>query len=176
MRSGANLQKVREFMQELGRRVESPGRVYFTGGATAVLLGWRDTTMDIDLKADPEPIGFFEALPSLKNRIDINIELASPDNFVPELPAWRERSRFIETQGRMEFYHYDFYGQALSKIERWHDRDLGDVSRMVSDGLVGREKLWELFCAVEANLIRYPAIDPEKLRNRVKRLVSAGPV
>lgn len=115
MREATNADKVRRLMRELGRAVQSPGRVYFTGGATAVLLGWRDTTLDIDLKPDPEPIGFFEALPKLKNEIDINIELAAPDDFVPALPEWKERSQFIAKEGSLEFYHYDFYGQALSK-------------------------------------------------------------
>ena len=170
MRASTNADKVRQLMRELGRTVASPGRVYFTGGVTAVLLGWRDTTLDIDLKADPEPFGFFEALPKLKDKIDINIELASPDDFVPALPGWRERSKPIEIAGKLEFFHYDFYGQALSKIERFYERDEGDVRRMLDEELVQKEKLWELFCAVEPKLIRYPAIDPEKLRARVQRI------
>jgi hypothetical protein len=157
-------------MRELGRAVQSPGRVYFTGGASAVLLGWRESTLDIDLKPDPEPVGFFEALPQLKNAIDINIELASPDDFVPALPGWKERSRFIGKEGSLEFYHYDFYGQALSKIERWYARDQKDVGRMLNDGLVERDTLWELFCAIEPKLIRYPAIQADKLRARVKAI------
>jgi hypothetical protein len=31
------------------------GRIYLTGGATALLYGWRSTTIDVDLKANPEP-------------------------------------------------------------------------------------------------------------------------
>lgn len=170
MRGSTDAEKVRRLMRELGRAVGSPGRVYFTGGASAVLLGWRESTLDIDLKPDPEPVGFFEALPKLKNAIDINIELASPDDFVPALPGWKERSKFIEKEGNLEFYHYDFYGQALSKIERWHARDQGDVARMFTDDLIQRNNLWELFCAVEAKLIRYPAIQPLKLRERVSEL------
>lgn len=38
-------------MQCLGQAVTSEGRVYFTGGVSAVLLGWRETTIDVDLKA-----------------------------------------------------------------------------------------------------------------------------
>jgi hypothetical protein len=167
MRASTNAGKVRRLMRELGRVVRSPGRVYFTGGASAVLLGWRETTLDIDLKPDPEPLGFFEALPKLKNAIDINIELASPDDFVPALPGWKERSVFIEREGGLEFYHYDFYGQALSKVERWHVRDQSDVARMLGDGLVERKTLWELFCAIESKLIRYPAVHAPKLRARV---------
>lgn len=167
MRGATNVEKVRRLMSDLGRAVRSPGRVYFTGGASAVLLGWRDTTLDIDLKPDPEPIGFFEALPRLKNEIDINIELASPDDFVPPLPGWKERSILIATEGSLEFLHYDFYGQALSKIERWHKRDQADVGRMLQDKLVRTDTLWDLFSAIESQLIRYPAIQPPKLRARM---------
>jgi hypothetical protein len=161
-------------MRELGRAVLSPGRIYFTGGVTAVLLGWRESTMDVDLKADPEPDGFFDTLPKLKDKIDINIELAAPDDFVPALPEWRERSMYIETHGQVEFFHYDFYGQALSKIERLHERDEIDITRMLSDRLVEPAKLWELFSAVETKLIRYPAIDPQRLRIRLKKIADEG--
>ena len=78
MRAETSVNKINRFMAELGKAVCSPGRIYFTGGVSAVLLGWRDTTLDVDLKADPEPQGFFEALPALKDAIDINIELAAP--------------------------------------------------------------------------------------------------
>lgn len=43
---------------------------------------------------------------------------------------------------------------------------------MSATGLVQREKLWELFQAIEANLIRYPAIDAAGLRQRVNNIVS----
>jgi hypothetical protein len=172
MRAETSVNKINRFMAELGKAVRSPGRVYFTGGVTAVLLGWRETTLDVDLKADPEPQGFFEALPGLKEVLDINIELAAPDDFIPELPGWRERSQNITTHGSLSFYHYDFYSQALSKIERFHARDQRDVQQMLSAGLVQREKLLELFQAVEAKLIRYPAIDAPGLRQRVNTIVS----
>jgi hypothetical protein len=154
-------------MSELGKAVRSAGRVYFTGGVSAVLLGWRQMTIDVDLKAEPEPIGFFECLPLLKDRLNLNIELASPDQFVPALPGWQDRSRFIAQHGPLTFCHYDFYGQALSKIERDHPRDRNDVACMFRDGLVERERLRDLFLAVESQLIRYPAIDAPTLRQRV---------
>ena len=34
-------------MSELGKAVRSAGRVYFTGGVSAVLLGWREMLMDL---------------------------------------------------------------------------------------------------------------------------------
>ena len=53
-RETSNAAKVRLFMRQLGEQATSPGRVYLVGGASAVLLGWRETTIDLDLKLDPE--------------------------------------------------------------------------------------------------------------------------
>lgn len=57
VRSTANLVRISQLMDRLGQEVRSPGTVYFTGGVSAVLLGWRDTTLDADIKGDPEPAG-----------------------------------------------------------------------------------------------------------------------
>ena len=79
-------------MQKLAAAARSPGKVYFTGGVTALLLGFREQTIEIDLKLDPEPAGAFEAIARLKERLDLNVELASPDDFIPRVADWRERS------------------------------------------------------------------------------------
>jgi hypothetical protein len=74
MRGETDRAKIDAFMTALAEHVKGTGRIYFTGGGTAVLHGWRDTTIDLDLKADPEPRGFFEVA-ALKEKIDLNIEL-----------------------------------------------------------------------------------------------------
>ncbi len=125
-------------MERLGRAVGGPGRVYLVGGATAVWYGWRDSTIDIDLKADPEPAGLFEAIAALKDALAVNVRLASPDQFVPELPGWRERSPFIAREGMVDFHHYDPYSQALAKLQRGHDRDREDLAGMLRDDLIER--------------------------------------
>ena len=168
MRSETDQAKLQAFMKALGNRVRGPGRIYLTGGATAVLHGWRPMTIDIDLKPDPEPEGFFEALAELKNELDVNVELASPDNFVPAIPGWRERSVFIARHGSLEFFHYDPYGQALSKLQRWHDRDQRDVRSLLQSGLIEKRRLWEFFNQIRPQLIRYPAIDPASFESAVK--------
>lgn len=168
MRSAADVAKIEAFMAALGKAVKGPGRVYLTGGATALLHGWRGTTIDVDLKADPEPAGFFEAIASLKETLDVNIELAAPDQFIPELPGWRERSRFIAKHGSIEFHHYDLYRQALAKIERGHERDRSDVEAMLGRQLIAKDRLWELFQSIEPALIRYPAITASEFRHSVE--------
>lgn len=154
-------------MVALGRRVRGAGRIYLTGGATAVLHGWRSMTIDIDLKPDPEPPGFFEALAILKDELDVNIELACPDQFIPAIPGWRERSLFISRHGPLDFFHYDPYGQALAKLQRRHDRDLRDVQSMRQAGLIRADRLQEMFDSIAPDLIRYPGIDAPSFRAAV---------
>src|SRR5436190_24004061 len=103
MRQKVTVQTLKQFMQELAAAAQGPGKVYFTGGATALLLGFRKQTIDIDLKLDPEPEGAFEAIAALKNRLDLNVELASPEDFIPTTADWRERSPLIASIGRLEF-------------------------------------------------------------------------
>ncbi|MCK9587858.1 MAG: hypothetical protein WC076_08715 [Terrimicrobiaceae bacterium] len=167
MRAETDRGKLEVFFEALGNRVSGEGRVYLTGGATAVLYGWRSMTIDVDIKGAPEPNGFFEAIAALKDELDINIELASPDLFIPALPDWRERSLFIGRHGHVEFFHYDPYSQALAKIERGHGRDAGDVRALLDLGLIDRSRLLEYFLAIEKELIRYPAIDPGTFRGAV---------
>ena len=174
MRRNTTGELIQRFMRELGAAVRSEGRVYFTGGVSAVLLGWREMTLDVDVKADPEPLGFFESLPRLKESLEINIELASPDQFVPALRGWRERSVFIATHGRLGFYHYDFYGQALAKIERAHARDRLDVTAMITDGLVVPAVLATLVAEVRTEMLRYPAIDADSLVQHVNAIAASG--
>ena len=161
-------------MQKLGAAARGPGRVYLTGGASAVLHGWRPTTIDVDLKMDPEPPGAFEALGRIKDELDLNVELAAPDQFIPPARGWKDRSVFIARHGQVDFYHYDFVSQALSKIERGHARDLSDVREMVARGLVAVDLLasYPGECATE--LVRYPAIDPDAFRRKVEAFVAAA--
>ena len=81
MRSNVDSQKIEQLMKALGREC-----IYFTGGASALLIGWRSSTVDIDIRLDPEPLGIFQAITKLKQELDINIELASPQDFLPPLP------------------------------------------------------------------------------------------
>ena len=148
--------------------------MFLTGGATALLLGWRIATLDIDLLMEPEPRGAFEAIARLKDDLDLNVEIVSPADFIPRLPGWRERSLFIESVGDVQFFHYDPYSQALSKLERSHRRDLGDVRQMLRLGLIRNEELLRLLGAIEPELLRYPAVDATEFRKKVEQFVSSA--
>jgi hypothetical protein len=156
-------------MRELGADADAETRLFFTGGVTAVLLGWRTSTLDLDIKLEPENDRLLRAIPRLKESLEINLELASPGDFIPELPGWRERSVPIGREGRITFYHYDFAAQALAKIERGHDQDVIDVREMLARGLVGAAELVARLAEIEPHLYRYPAIDSGAFRRAVER-------
>ncbi|HEV7475428.1 MAG TPA: DUF6036 family nucleotidyltransferase [Pyrinomonadaceae bacterium] len=172
MRQPVTAARVEEFMKALGNGVASQARIFLVGGATAVLLGWRDSTIDIDLKAIPERDELLRQFSVLKERLEINIELASPDDFIPALPGWEERSPFVRQVGRVTFLHYDFYAQALAKIERGHDSDQQDVQEMIQSKLVNPKRLLELFSQIEGDIHKYPALDAPSFRRAVEFIVS----
>ncbi len=159
------------FMEALAKIAREPISIYFTGGVTAILHGWRETTIDIDLKLVPDSDAVMRELPRLKESLEINVELAAPDQFIPELPGWQDRSLLIDQRGSVSFFHYDPYSQALSKIERGHTRDQSDVRSMFEDNLVDPELLLELYERIEPGLYRFPAIDPASFRRAVQEAV-----
>lgn len=171
MRSTIDPEKIEQLMDILGREARGSGSIYFTGGASALLIGWRSSTVDIDIRLDPEPPGIFQAIAKLKQELNINIELASPQDFLPPLPGWRDRSIFIGKRGKILFYHYDFTAQALSKLSRGYDRDLSDVRAMYTQGLFLLEDLRDGLRAIESELIRFPSLSPETLKSRVNNFI-----
>lgn len=158
-------------MHSLGAEAEIQARVYFTGGATAVLLGWRATTIDVDIRVFPESDRLYRAIPALKDSLEINVELASPADFIPELHRWEERSIFVAQENRLSFHHYDLYSQALAKIERSHVQDLADVQEMILRRLVDPRAAMRYFQEIEPRLYLYPAIDPASFRRAAERVL-----
>jgi hypothetical protein len=174
MRQVATAERIREFMRALGREAAAPGRVFFTGGATAVLSGWRESTIDVDIKLVPDQDPVLRAIPALKESLQLNVELASPDDFIPVRPDWADRSPFIAREGRLDFHHFDLSAQALSKIERGHTQDLEDVREMLARGLVTAAGLRDYFDAITPRLYRYPAVDPVSFGRAVAAATATG--
>ena len=159
MRELADEQRIRRFIRALGDAAPRDGDCYLTGGATAVLLGWRATTLDVDIRLEPEQDELLRALVRIKEELAVNVELASPADFIPLPGGWRERSPFAVREGRLSFRHFDLYSQALAKLERDHARDVEDVRELLSRGLVEAPRLRVFFEEIEPELYRFPAID-----------------
>jgi hypothetical protein len=170
MRQLADADRMQRFMTALADAAQDPARVYFTGGTTAVLYGWRATTIAVDVKLVPEHDALFRAIPRLKEQLALNVELAAPSDFIPVKPGWEERSPFIASAGPLTFHHFDLYAQALAKVERGHTQDLGDVREMLWRGLIDRGEALRYFEAIEPRLYRYPAIDPSSFRAAVLQI------
>ena len=172
MRPPVDSDRIRAFARELGREARGATKLYLTGGATAVLHGWRPSTVDIDVRFEPEADELLLAVARLKEQLDVNVELTSPPDFIPELPGWRDRSPYLFSEGAVDVHEFDPYSQALSKIERGFAQDLEDVRAMLRDGLVDRGRLSELFDEIEPKLFRYPAIEPEAFRRKLERAIA----
>jgi hypothetical protein len=167
MREPVDRRRLGLFIERLGRAASEPLRVYLVGGASAVIEGWRESTIDIDLMIKPHDDALLRAIPAAKEALDINIELASPADFIPLPPGWEERSPFVVRHHLVSFHHFDFYSQALSKAERGHRQDLLDVQAMIDRDLVSPQVVLEYFERIEPELYRFPAIDPASFRRSV---------
>jgi transcriptional regulator of heat shock response len=70
------------------------------------------------------------------------------------------------------FYHYDFTAQALSKLSRGYDRDTADIQAMYEKKLFSLEELRNCFESIESELIRYPSLKPDLLRNKIEEFIA----
>jgi hypothetical protein len=168
MREEADAERIRRCMQALGAAASEDGTCYLAAGATAVLLGWRPSTIAVDIELDPEQEEPLRALPGIKDELQVNVELASPRRFIPLPAGWEERSPSAGREGRLTFKHFDLYSQALAKLERGHTQDLEDARMMLDRGLVEAGRLRSAFDEIEPQLYRFPAIDPADFRLRVE--------
>lgn len=157
MRREITRERLGSLMKELARSAPRRGasRVYLVGGGTAVYLGWRSSSIDVDLYSDREAV--FRDIQGIKERLRINIEFARPEDFVPPLRGTASRHVFIETVGPISFYLYDPYAQFLSKVVRGFQRDLDDAREFLRSGMVDPEKLQSLVAAIpDSAYAKYP--------------------
>jgi len=171
MRQKVTKELVHSFMKGLARKAKGPGSVYLTGGSTLLLLDVREQTIDIDIKLDPEPPGVFEAIAELKEELNLNIELAAPDDFIPAPKKWREYSTYIDSINGITFYHFDLVLQALAKIERSHSQDLTDVTAMLQKDLISISNLLERFEEINSRIIRYPSVNAEVFKSKIDEFI-----
>jgi hypothetical protein len=174
VRGQVDADRIRALARELARATRRETTLYLTGGATAVIEGWRASTVDVDLRLEPESDELLRRISTVKDELGVTIKLASPPDFIPELPGWRERSPFVFQEGSVVVRHFDPYSQALSKIERGFGQDLEDVASMARDGLIDPERAQELFEEIAPQLFRYPAIDAPAFRAKVARALGAA--
>ena len=160
-------------MKELATSAPRRGtyRVYFVGGGTAVYLGWRLSDIDVDLFSDQDVI--FRDIQKIKERLNINIEFARPEDFVPALDGSADRHVFIEKVGAITFYHYDPYAQLFSKVVRGFERDLADARNFVTSGTVDPDQFRALVTKIpDTAYARYPSLSRDGVEQAVDGFLS----
>jgi hypothetical protein len=119
----------------------------------------------------PDRDEILRAIPELKEDLQVNVELASPPDFIPPVPGWEERSLLIARKGQVDWFHFAPYSQALAKIERDHVHDRTDVEPLKRAGLVDPAELRRHFEAIRPQLHRYPALNEAAFARRVDEAV-----
>jgi hypothetical protein len=72
------------------------------------------------------------AIPGIKSELDVNVEFASPGEFIPLPPDWRERSEFVGREGNLTFRHFDFYFRMIEpELYRFPAIDSADFAGSV---------------------------------------------
>jgi hypothetical protein len=96
MRQRVGQQEIELFLVRLGR-TRQPGRLYLVGGAALVHRSIRPgQTLDIDIQITVDPANLTAQVAQLKQQLNMNIEFASPADFLPLPAQWEIRSRFLK--------------------------------------------------------------------------------
>ncbi len=174
MRDRLTRESLLALMRELARSAKSKRhyRIYLVGGGTAVFEGWRESSIDADLYTKQDDI--FRDVQNIKERLNLNIEFVRPEDFVPPLDGSEARHVFVETVGRVSFYHYDPYAQLLSKIVRGFARDLADARAFVTSGMVEPDRFRNLVQDIPASVYsKYPRLSSGAVRAAVDDFLSS---
>ena len=170
MRPNVDKKAIESFLQQLGRTFHKPGRLYLVGGAALVHAGVRPGfTQDIDIQVGGVNEGdLIVGIQRLIQQMQINIEFASPGDFIPLPSQWETHAQYVGRYGQIEVFYFDFYSIALSKIERGTTRDIEDVKLLVQQQRIALDELDAAYQEVLAQLGkgRYPKITPERFAER----------
>jgi len=152
MRPNVTRADIEQFLNDLGAMAHTSGRIYLAGGAALVhsqIRGLGASTEDIDLKLDVADEQAVEnVIRQLKAQSNVNVELASPADFIPLPPTWESMSTYVGRYGGLDVFYFDWVTQALAKIERGSSRDLHDVALLQQNGLIQRADLEAAFQAI----------------------------
>jgi hypothetical protein len=176
VRQRTDRERLRRFLETLGRRLRRPIRLYLVGGSVLIDLGLRGSTVDIDYVAaadDPADLDELETvIRVLKNELDVIIERANPAILLPIPRTVLERSRYVGREGRLEIYYYHLPSQIIAKVARGLEQDFADAERLMTAGEVAWvdvEATWREIRASRTDWIRY---EPEEIEQRLDLLRS----
>ncbi len=173
MRAELTKERLLEVVKELSRAAPRRRnyRLFLVGGGTAVYLGWRRASIDVDFFSEQEAL--FVNIQEIKERLNVNVELARPEDFVPPLAGSEDRHVFIERVGPISLYHYDPYAQLLSKVVRGFQRDMEDARAFLSRGMVEGERFRSLVRDIpDSAYAKYPRLSRRGVESAVDAFLS----
>lgn len=145
MRQSVGQQEIEQFLVQIGR-TRRAGRLYLVGGAALVHRGIRPgRTLDIDIQITVDPANLADQIAQLKQRLNMNIEFASPGDFMPLPTQWEARSQFIKRYGQVDVFYFDWYSLALSKTQRASQQDIIDAQLLARQGFIDVAELDRLY-------------------------------
>jgi hypothetical protein len=164
----------RRFVTALGWLLRRPIRFYLVGDSVMVELGLRGSTLDIDYVADSDdPAALAEleqAVRALKEELDVNVEPASPADFLPIPRSVLDRSRFVGRYGSVDLFYYHPPSLVIVKVARGLELDLADAERLIRAGEVewsDVEATWREIRASPTGWVRY---EPDVIEARLQVL------
>jgi hypothetical protein len=174
MRPNVDRQCIERFLTELGRHFRQTGRLYLVGGAALVHAGIRPgisaTTQDIDIEVASGDM--YQTINQLKQQLQINVEFASPGDFIPLPRNWQNLSRYAGRYGSIDVFYFDFYSIALSKFNRGNSRDLQDVALLLQKQAITLQELDSAAQEVAAQMGKgnYKRLDPNAFLTRYQAI------
>src|ERR1700682_4950612 len=165
LRQGVNRERISLLLREVGQRYHQPARLNLVGGTSLVFEGYRELTLDVDLAIDVSADGQSQLLRVLQEvmlALDMNIEEAAPGDFIPLPAGYADRHEFIGRFGQVDVFHFDWYSNALSKIERGRQQDLTDVVAMLQHERIEWSQLDSMFHEI------LPLMGQKSLRQKPK--------
>lgn len=109
--------------------------------------------MDIDIEISGENEGeMIEAIRRLIQQMNVNVEFASPRDFMPLPKHWLTQSQYVGRYGAIDVFYFDFYSIALSKMQRGSTLDINDVKLLLQQGVITLEGLDAAYREVFAQL------------------------
>jgi len=134
-------------------------------------LGLRGATLAIGyvVNADnPSALAEFEQLVrALKNELDVNVEPASPADFLPIPRSVMEQSRYVRRHGRLDVYYYHLPSLVLAKAARGFEQDLADAERLIRAGEVAWQDVITTWTRVRKGPSGWLRYEPDEVELRL---------
>jgi len=168
MRPPIDRLRVHYFLVKLGIEFRHPARLYLVGGTTLVYEGLREQSLDIDIDyevGDEHEAQFTQTIRRLKDEMQINVETASPGDFIPLPAGWKDRAKHVGRFGQVDVFHFDLYSTSLSKIERGREGDYQDVVTLLRSGQIEFDELRRALDNI------MPRLEKESLKRNPERFV-----